>query len=149
MIMLAKIGLGIVGTLAVAGAYTFRDGVMRVDVDEHHAGGDHVHLWFPAAAVPMVMSAVPDRELAKATREAREYMPVARAVAHELGQLPDTTLVEVQDRNEHVRVSTHYGAIHIDVTDPDEDVHVVCPLATIEDITKQIAEARPDESDNR
>jgi hypothetical protein len=148
MIMLAKIGLGIVGTLAVAGVYTFRDGVMRVDVDEHHAGGDHVHLWFPAAAVPMLMSAVPDRELAKASRQAREYMPLARAVAHELGQLPDTTLVEVQDRNEHVRVSTHYGAIQIDVTDPDEDVHVVCPLATIEDVTAQLAQAQPENPEN-
>jgi len=28
-------------------------------------------------------------------------------------------------------------------------VHVLCPLATIEDITQQIAEVRPDEGDNR
>jgi hypothetical protein len=148
MIVLAKIGLGIVGTMAVAGVYAFHDGVARVDVDENRPGGDHVHLWLPAAVVPMVMHTVPDRELAKASRQAREFMPVARLVAHELGRLPDSTLVEVQDGKEHVRVSTHYGAIQIDVTDPDEDVHVKCPLATIEDITAQIAEARPD-TDNR
>ena len=39
MIFLAKLGLGVVGTIAVAGVYTFRDGVMRVDVDEARANG--------------------------------------------------------------------------------------------------------------
>jgi hypothetical protein len=143
MIFLAKLGLGVVGTIAVAGAYTFRDGVMRVDVDEARENGSHVHLWLPAAAIPEVMRLVPERELHRASHEAREWMPLASTVAHELGRLPDSTLVEVQDAQEHVVISTHNGALKIDVTDADEDVHIVCPLATIEDITQQIAAARP------
>jgi hypothetical protein len=143
MIFLAKLGLGVVGTIAVAGVYTFRDGVMRVDVDEARANGSHVHLWLPAAAIPEVMRLVPERELHRASHEAREWMPLASAVAHELGRLPDSTLVEVQDDKEHVKISTHNGSIKIDVTDPDEDVHIACPLATIEDITQQIGEAGP------
>jgi hypothetical protein len=143
MIFLAKLGLGVVGTIAVAGAYTFRDGVMRVDVDEARENGSHVHLWLPAAAIPEVMRLVPQRELHRASHEAREWMPLASTVAHELGRLPDSTLVEVQDAKEHVVISTHNGALKIDVTDADEDVHIVCPLATIEDITQQIAEAQP------
>jgi hypothetical protein len=143
MILLGKIGLGIVGTVALTGAYAFRDGVMRVDVDEHRADGQHVHLWMPAAAVPMVMHVVPARYMEHAGREAREYMPVARAVAHELGKLPDSTLVEVRDGAEHVLISTQNGAIRIDVTDPEETVHVVCPLATIEDITAELGDLRP------
>jgi hypothetical protein len=143
MIFLAKLGLGVVGTIAVAGAYTFRDGVMRVDVDEARQNGSHVHLWLPAAAIPEVMRLVPERELHRASHEAREWMPLASMVAHELGRLPDSTLVEVQDAKEHVVISTRNGALKIDVTDADEDVHIVCPLATIEDITQQIAAARP------
>src|SRR5271156_648884 len=143
MILLAKIGLGVVSTLAVTGAYSFREGVARVDVDEYREDGSHVHLWAPAAAIPMVMHLVPQREIAKAAREAREYMPVARLTAHELGKLPDSVLVDVKDGDEHVVISTENGAIKIDVTEPDEQVHVVCPLETIEDVTQEIAEARP------
>jgi hypothetical protein len=143
MILLAKIGLGFVGTVALTGAYTFREGVMRVDVDENRSGGDHVHLWMPAAAVPMVMHFVPARCMHGATRDAREWLPVARAVAHELGRLPDSILLEVQDGEQHVLISTQDGAIKIDVTDPEETVHVLCPLATIEDVTEEIAEMRP------
>jgi hypothetical protein len=143
MIMMAKLGLGVVGTLAVAGAYTFHQGVIRVDVDEYREGGSHVHLWAPAAVVPTALHFVPQREVDRAMREAREWMPTARLVARELGKLPDSTLVEVQDADEHVRVSTQDGALRIDVKDADEDVHVMVPLATIEDVTDQIAAGRP------
>ena len=55
MMLLAKAALGVGATLALATAYTFREGVIRVDVDEYRAGGSHVHFWVPAAAVPMAM----------------------------------------------------------------------------------------------
>ena len=144
MILLAKVGLGVVGTLAVAGAYTFREGVMRVDVDEYRANGSHVHLWLPAAAVPMVMQFVPRHHFAQASREIREFMPPIEAAAGELDKLPDSTFVEVRDGDEHVMVSTQNDAIKIDVTDRDEDVHVLVPLATIRDVTEQIASSAPD-----
>jgi hypothetical protein len=143
MILLAKVGLGVVGAVALTGAYTFREGVMRVDVDEFRSGGDHVHLWLPAAAVPMVVRLMPDKCMRDAANNAREWMPVAQAVAHELGKLPDSTLLEVRDGEQHVMVSTQNGAIKIDVTDPRESVHVLCPLATIEDVTGAIEEVRP------
>jgi hypothetical protein len=144
MILLAKVGLGVVGTLAVAGAYTFREGLIRVDVDEYRDGGSHVHVWAPAAAVPMVMQFVPQRHFAKAARDVREWMPVIEAATRELERLPDAKFVEVQDGNEHVMVSTQGGALKIDVTDRDEDVHVLVPLATIKDVTDQIAASTPD-----
>jgi hypothetical protein len=142
MILLAKVGLGVLGTIVATGAYTFREGLLRVDVDEYRQGGSHVHLWLPAAAIPMAMNFVPRREFEKAARDAREYMPIARAAAHELGKLPDSVLVEVKDGEEHVVVATKDGAIKIDVSDPEEQVHVLCPLETIEDVTQEIAENR-------
>lgn len=138
MIMFAKVALGFAGTIAVAGAYTFREGVMRIDVDEYRDGGSHLHMWLPAAAVPMVMEFVPRREFERAAHEAKEWMPVAQIATKELAKLPDSTLVEVQDGREHVLVSTHNGAINIDVTDPEETVHVLCPLATIEEVSSII-----------
>jgi hypothetical protein len=144
MIMLAKIALGLASTVAVAGAYSFHEGVVRIDVDEYRHNGSHVHVWAPAAAIPMVMHVVPRRDLDRAAKEAREWMPVARAVAKELGKLPDSLLVEVQDGHEHVLISTHNGGINIDVTDPEETVHVLCPLATIEDVASIIESSPPD-----
>jgi len=52
MVLLAKAALGLGGTLVLAGAYTMREGLIRIDVDEFRSGGSHVHLWVPAAAVP-------------------------------------------------------------------------------------------------
>src|ERR1700756_5230132 len=59
MLMLAKIGLGISGTIAVAAGYTVHEGMVRVSVDEHRANGDHVHLVVPAALIPMAMKLAP------------------------------------------------------------------------------------------
>src|SRR5690349_23240540 len=61
MMLLAKAALGVSGALVAAGAYTFHEGVIRVDVDEFRVGGSHVHLWVPAAMVPMAMHFVPRR----------------------------------------------------------------------------------------
>ena len=59
MMILAKLALGTATTLMVAGVYAFREGTVRVDVDEHREGGAHVHLWAPAAVVPMALRFVP------------------------------------------------------------------------------------------
>ena len=63
MMLLAKAALGLGGTLVLAGAYTFREGLIRMDVDEYRAGGSHVHMWLPAAMVPMAIHFVPKRNL--------------------------------------------------------------------------------------
>ena len=63
MMLLAKAALTVGGALVLAGAYTMREGVIRIDVDEYRAGGSHVHMWVPAAAVPMVLHFVPTEHL--------------------------------------------------------------------------------------
>src|SRR5229473_567968 len=128
MILLAKLALGFTGTVAVAGAYTFHEGVIRVDVDERRAGGSHVHFWVPATAVPVAMRFVPDRQLRHAAMQAREAMPVARALMKELKNYPDITFVEVKDGDNHVKVSTQGGKLRVDVDSPEETVHVAVPV---------------------
>jgi hypothetical protein len=143
MVLLGKIALGFAGTVVMAGAYTFHEGVIRVDVDENRGDGSHVHLWAPAALVPMAMHFVPSRHLARAGEQARQCMPIIHEVAKGLAKYPEATLVDVQDGEEHAVVRTHNGSLMIDVDSPDEHVHVKVPLETIDDVADQIASAAP------
>ena len=140
MMLLAKAALGLGGTIVLAGAYTFHEGVIRVDVDEFRSGGSHVHMWVPAAAVPMAMHLVPDKHMRHVSVQARESLPILHAVIKELKKYPDADFVEVVDHDQHVRVRTHDGKLQIDVDTPDEKVHILCPLSTIDDVTIQLEE---------
>ena len=143
MVLLGKIALGCGATVLMAGAYTFHQGVIRVDVDESRSNGSHVHLWAPAAIVPMALHVVPNRPLCRAGERAGQYLPLLHAVARELTKYPEATLVEVQDQQQHVLIRTHDGSLTIDVDAPDEHVHVKCPLATIDDVATQLAAYAP------
>ena len=125
-------------------AYTFRQGLLRVDVDESRPNGSHVHLWMPAAGVPMVLHFLPSRHLRLHTQDqAWKYMPLVRSVAKELERYPEAEFVEVQDGPQHVQVRTHNGSLLIDVDEPGNHVHVACPLATIDDVASQLAAYAP------
>jgi len=139
--LLAKIALGLCGTVAAAGAYTFHEGIMRVDED--HFDGRHVHVWVPAAIVPMAMHIVPSRQLSRATAQAGPWLSTLRVLTKELKKYPDVELVEVVDENDHVHIRTHNGRLLIDVTEPGETVHVACPLAMIEDVSRQLEAQAP------
>jgi len=134
--LLAKLALGFCGTIFVAGAYTFHEGVMRVDAD--NPGGPHIHVWVPAAIVPMAMHVVPRRHFDHAIAQVGPWLPTLRALAKELKKYPETELVDVEDGKQHVRIRTHHGRLLIDVTEPGEDVHVACPLAMIEDLAGEL-----------
>jgi len=139
--LLAKLALGFCGTVAFAGVYVFHEGVMRVD--ESRADGRHVHVWFPAAVVPMALYVVPSHYFDRATRDARDWMPTLRALTKELSKYKEAELVRVDGPHEHVRIATHQGKLTIDVTQPDETVHVACPLAMMEDISRELEAKLP------
>jgi hypothetical protein len=143
MILLAKAALGLGGTIVLAGAYTMREGVIRVDVDEYRAGGSHVHLWVPAAAVPMAMHFVPRKHMRHASEQAREALPVLHAIVKELKKFPDADFIEVVDGQQHVRIRTHQGKLQIDVTDSAGNVHLLLPLETLDDVTSQVEANAP------
>ena len=143
MMLLAKAALGLGGTLVLAGAYTFREGLIRVDVDEHRAGGSHVHIWVPAAMVPMALYFVPKHDLCDAAERAREVLPVIHAFAKELQKLPDVDLMDVIDGEEHAQVRTRSGKLQMDVDSPDEHVHLRVPLSTLDDVVGQLEESAP------
>jgi hypothetical protein len=143
MMLLAKAALGFGGTLVLAGAYTFHEGVIRIDVDEHGAGGSHVHMWVPAAAVPVAMHLVPRKHLREAAERSREALPIAHAIVKELRKYPDVELVEVADGSQHVQIRTRNGKLQIDVETPDEQVHLLLPLSILDDVTTQLEANAP------
>jgi len=143
MMILAKLAVGTATTLALATVYTFREGTVRVDVDEHHDGGTHVHVWAPAAVVPMALHFVPDRNLQQVCQHSEEWAPLARIAAHELSRYPNTTFVEVEDGEQHVKVSTVGSKIQVDVDGPDENIHVAVPLVMIDDVISQLQARQP------
>jgi hypothetical protein len=133
--ILAKLALGFGGTLVLAGAYTFHEGVVRIEQDQ--PDGKHFHLWVPAAALPMAMHLVPKPELEEVTAEAGPWLPAFRALAKELKRYPDAELLDVSGAD-RVRIRTHQGKLLIDVDEElGDQVHVACPLATMEDIASE------------
>ena len=80
--LLANLALGVGATIVLAGVYTMRDGVMRVDED--HNNGRHVHVWVPAAIVTMAMHVIPRRNLEHAAEQARPWLPTFRVLTKEL-----------------------------------------------------------------
>ena len=143
MMLLAKAALGVGGALVLAGAYTFHEGVIRVDVDEYRTGGEHVHMWLPAAALPMAMHFVPKHHLQHAAEHAREFLPLAHALIKELKRFPDADFVEITDGDQHVQIRTHEGKLQIDVEEPNENVHLLVPLSTLDDVAGQIEANTP------
>ena len=143
MILAAKFALGMASTIVFAGIYTFREGVIRVDVDEHRDGGSHVHFWVPAAAVPMALHFVPKQNFQRLPKEANDCLPLLQIVTAELRKYPDITFVDVEDGDEHVRVATVGSKIQIDVVSSEENVHVAVPLSTVNDVAHQLADNAP------
>jgi hypothetical protein len=127
----------------LAGAYTFHEGVIRIDVDEYRSGGSHIHMWVPAAMAPMAMHFVPREHLREAAMHSQEFTPLVHALIKELKKFPEADFVEVQDGEQHARIRTHAGKLQIDVEDRGENVHLLIPLSTIDDVVGQIESSSP------
>ena len=139
--ILAKLALGFCGTVAVAGVYTFHEGVMRVDEDRYD--GRHVHVWVPAAIVPMALHLVPSRHFEHALEHAGPWLPTLRELTKQLKRYREADFLEVQDGRQHVHIRTHQGKLVIDAIEPDETVHVACPLVMLEDIARELEARAP------
>ena len=141
MILLAKLGVGVLGTALVTGAALSSEGFINVKVDEKQADGHHIHLIVPAALVPVGLKFVPRQHLAEAAQNLRANMAIIDAALPALEQCADGVFVEVVDPGEHVLVAKHGGSIVVDVNDHDDIVHVSVPLRTAESAIHEIAAA--------
>jgi len=143
MLLLAKAALGFGATLAVAGAYVFHEGVIRVDVDENRADGSHVHFWVPATTVSAGLRVLPKHHLQQAAAQARPYLPLLREISKELKKYPNAELVDVRDSSNHVRIAVHDGKLYIDAVTGTDNIHVNFPVETISDVADRLEDAAP------
>lgn len=139
MILLAKIGVGILGTALVGGAAISSEGFIHVKVHEKQQDGTHISLIVPAAAVPMALKFIPDQNLAQASRQLKPYLPIIDAAIPALERCPDGVLVEVEDPGEHVLITKNGGSLVVDVNDQEDIVHVSVPLRAAQQSLHEIA----------
>ena len=143
MILLAKLGLGVMGTAVVAAAALSSEGFIHVKVHEKQSGGTHINLIVPAALVPATLRFVPNRDLEDASRNLRPYLPIIDAAIPALEDCPDGVLVEVVNNRDHVLVTKRGGSIVVDVNDSADTVHLSVPLRVAQSSIHQIAQASP------
>jgi hypothetical protein len=141
MILLAKLGVGVVGTVLVTGAALSSEGFIHVSVNEKAADGHHINLIVPAALVPVTLKFVPRQNLVEAAQNIRANMAIIDAALPALEQCPDGVFVEATDPSEHVLVAKAGGSIVIDVNDQDDVVRISVPLRTAESAIHEIAAA--------
>lgn len=143
MILLAKAALGLGATMAVAGAYVFHEGVIRVDLDENRAGGSHVYFWVPATAVSAGLRLAPRHCMEDVATNARPFLPLLREISKELEKYPNAEFVEVQDLSGRLRVAMVNGKLEIDAVGDDQIVHVRVPAETIRNVADRLEDAAP------
>lgn len=141
MIFLAKVGIGVLGTAAVAGAALSSEGFIHIKVHEKQPDGTNVSLVVPAAIVPVALHFVPREHLNGAPKELEEILPVIDAAIPALENSPDGVLVDVVDRTDHVLITKSGRSVVIDVNDTGETVHVSVPLRAAQSALHQIAAA--------
>ena len=87
-------------------------------------------------------------EIHKFPREAQQAIPILRVLAKELENYPNTEFVEVRDSDTHVVVRTVGKKVVVDVVDPENKVHVVCPLAMIQDVASALNDMKIESDDS-
>ena len=141
MIFLAKLGIGAMSTVLVAGAALSSEGFIHVRVHEKQADGTHLNLIVPAALVSTSIRFVPSARLAEASQNVRPYLPIIDAAIPALEDCPDGVFVEVTDNDEHVVVAKRGSSIVVDVNDHGDIVHVSVPLRAAQSSIHEIAAA--------
>ncbi len=143
MILLGKIALGVVGTAVAGVGVLCSEGMIEVKVVERQPEVHHVYVIAPAMLVPIGMHFAPQRDLSRAAAQIRPWMPTIRAALDQLRDSDDVTLVEVKEPGEHVRVAKEGGSIVVDVQDENETVHVSTPIRAISSTIEQLAASGP------
>ena len=140
MILLAKIGVGLLGTAVVTGAALSSEGFIHVKVHEKHAGGTNVNLVIPAALLPTALHFIPKEQMHVNNGDLQQALPIIDAAVPALEDCPDGVLVEVKDPGEHVLITKSGSSVLIDVNDPGDEVHVSVPLRAAQSTIHVIAE---------
>ena len=131
-LMLLGSGFIVAGTVAKSGLVT---------ISVHEKGPDGMDLFIPVPAglvkvglslAPVVLRVVGQRDIDHELEQYREeldlILPAVVEVLAVLESMPDTTLVEVEGRNEYVRVTKEGGRIRVLVDEDDTRISISVPV---------------------
>ena len=126
---------GTAGAAALTVAAVRRVEVVRVAVTEHGRDPVSFDVSVPGALLHAGLAVAPAVMPEDARSEVRaqlgEWGPLAAALADDLAGRPDFTLVEVDDRGEHVEVVKRGRHLVVRVRSADADVDVQVPLSLV------------------
>ena len=121
----------ILSWVALIGAVYAWGGVATVHVQDRDEG---VNLYVPVpmalvdAAVTTSSMVIPEEEWLNLDVELGDWGPMVHAMLDELDDLPDCTLVEVEDGRTHVRITKEGGSLKVLVDDEEVHVKVSVPM---------------------
>jgi hypothetical protein len=143
MILLGKIGIGIVGTALAGAGIICSEGMISVNVETRQPEKHHVFVVAPAMLVPIAMHLIPKQHLAEHAHEIQPWLPTIRASLDALSESDDITFVEVKEPGQNVRVAKSGGSIVVDVNENDETVHVSTPIRAMSSAIEELAATSP------
>jgi hypothetical protein len=138
VLMLIGSGFIVAGTVASSGLVT---------VSVHESGPDGMDLFIPVPAglvkvglalTPVVLSMVDshalDHELERYREELDLILPAVVEMLSVLETMPDATLVEVEGRDEYVKVTKEGRKIRVLVDEPDARVSISIPVSVFRSV---------------
>ena len=126
--VVAGAALLMLATVGVGAAAVYHAGTIAVEVEED---GNSFQFSLPAGLVRAAIAIAPASALSKATRELEPWLPAVEAGWRELCDAPDFVLVEVDSRDERVRVEKSGSELLVVVDADDAHVRVAVPLGTV------------------
>jgi hypothetical protein len=140
IIAIALLALPIGCGLLLAGSIV-TSGLVTVKVNETKPGGTNLYVPVPAGLLYLGLDVLPlldhNHEMARARKEMGAWAPAVQAVAQSLEDCPDAVLVDVQERNETVKIVKVGRTIEIRVHGDDGDVHVSLPAHVFTRVARQ------------
>jgi hypothetical protein len=127
------------GVTLFLGLVAYSQGAMIVYVRQKNPDRFPIFLPIPALLVTETVGFIPPRELRKASRDLRQWLPAIQAASRELQQVPDGVLVEVTNPRERVLISKQGDDLLINVDDEAETVRLSFPVNSLSSIAERLA----------
>ena len=141
IVAITLLAIPVSAVLLLAGSVVTQ-GVVTVKVNQTaSAGGTNLYVPVPAGLIYLGIDLLPlldrDHGMSRARREMGAWAPVAAAALQSLEDCPDAVLVDVQDRNESVKIAKVGRTIEIRVHDQDGTVNVSLPAHLFSRVARQ------------
>jgi hypothetical protein len=131
--MLLKIGI-VAGAVAlclftIVSIAVYQAGFLIVDVQSNSSDG-HFFAPVPMFAVNLTMDLIPNYRLQQFSTHLLASASLLQQTGKNLNDCPDGVFVEVDQRNQHVRVEKSNGNILIHAITPEQKIFIQVPIAS-------------------